>query len=184
MRREIKRCMQVGFMTLLVGCTSAATPEVSPRYLAAYAVSHRDYVIAKGGRVDVIGNPFAVPKADLELVVTNVLNTSHFGGRFKLAEEAIAGTPYRIVVAFNAELVTGNQSLCSRPPSPGAARADGQIHVQAAFCSSERLLSSTQGRVAASRLGDPGFRHLINLVGFELFPPVDDRTGDRGADFL
>lgn len=131
-----------------------------------------------------IGNPFTVPKPDLDLIVTNVLSTSHFGGRFKLSEDAVAGTPYRIVVAFNADQVLGNHSLCNRPPNPGEARPNGYVHVQAAFCSQQRLLSSTQGHVVAAKLDDPGFRHLISLVGFELFPPVDGRTGDRGADFL
>jgi|GEM_PF-1189569 len=180
----IKKSALFGLSIALCGCAFFDGPVVQSTFLGAYSLSHRNALIGLGGRVEVEGNPFVGAKSDLDLVVANTLRTSHFGGPFKLSDETVTGSPYRVVLAFNADPILGSRSLCDQEPGLNGVSADGRVNVHAAFCSGKRLLSSTRGHVEARDLSDPNFRELVSMIGFGLFPPVDDRSGDRGGDFL
>lgn len=169
------------FAGLLAAC--AGGPVVySTSITGSYDPRILEYVAGKGGMpVEVVGNPFAAPPAELEAVVAETMARSHFGPRFPFLTEVPDdfASPYRVVVAIDPAPGTTVYRLCagsaqSQGPTPGA-----PTRVAAAFCARDLIITSANGSIAgATGPRDAGFVGLIGQLSMALFPPVDpDRSG-------
>lgn len=173
-------CSPLAGMITLAGCADGGSVVLSPRRMAAYDVGSLSYVADRGLLAEIVGNPFKTDKQGLDAVVSEVLSSHHFGPVFPVVTEPSPDfrSPYRVVMVFNPAPAAGRATLCERVPEslpPGDV-----VRVAAAFCASDKLLTSLKGSISgASGPDDPRFRRLIGLVSLELFPPFDDRRGDE-----
>ncbi len=143
-----------------------------------------NYSAARGGMLaEVVGNPFAAPKSDLDAAVLETARDSHFGPPLPFFTQAPEGynLPYKVVFVMNPVPGTGGFAVCrgeaqTRPRGPSE-----PDRVYATLCSGNVNLSSASGGVAGP-LGprDPAFLGLIADLTFALFPPEspEDRQDD------
>ncbi|MEM7226814.1 MAG: hypothetical protein AAF495_27835 [Pseudomonadota bacterium] len=168
------------FGTLAAGCSGPTT--VSGVIDSAYTPELINYAAGSGGMpVTVVGNPFPVPKAELDKIITSTMEVSYFGQRMPFFTERPPEfrSPYYIVLIFNPQLGVNNQALCVNPNQPTAVEP-GRLRMMGVLCSSDRRLTSTTGGVAA--LDDPSapaFRQLIAQMTYELLPPYTERNDRR-----
>jgi hypothetical protein len=154
-------------------------------YYGAYSPSALSYSATSGGiLVQVVGNPFDVPQADLERAVTGAMTGSHFGPAVDFVTARSDGfrSPYRIVMVFDSAQGYTEGKLC-RESGPFETGAGEIVKVQAALCAGETALTGVSGRVAqVTGPDDPQFRRLISQITMNLLPPShpDHDKGDRG----
>lgn len=186
--RKSMRFFGLGLLLALLSAC-AGTPMVRPvTIVGGYTPQLLNYAAGKGGMlVEVVGNPFPVPKPEVDAVVVAVLERSHYGPRIPFFMEAPEGytSPYRVVVALDPAPGVGARTLCAgrvetRPRAPAELN-----RVEAALCARELVITSTGGRVAGP-LGprDPAFVRLIEQIGLALFPPFDPDRHDGRDDFF
>ena len=92
-----------------------------------------------------------------------------------------ADTDYRVVFLFDPPKTLLRTRLCRLPLKVQKGAGGPQpLHVAAAFCRNEGVLTSVRGQLdAATGLDDPAFDALIGQMVDALFPNVDpDRDGD------
>lgn len=149
---------------------------------AQYDAWTLNYVASRGGMLtQVVGNPFAVPKQEVEAVVTRIFTRDHPGPRFPFFTEPPDDyiSPYRVVVLFNPARNANVSRLCERPQQPTWGR-DGVVEVTAVLCTSERVVTKASGAVlGASGPQDPRFEDLMQQV-VVLLLPVDTPKPDGG----
>jgi hypothetical protein len=160
-------------LAFVAGC--AGTPTVQPGSSSAgYTPDILNYSAAKGGMLtEVIGNPFAHPKAELDAAVTETAAKSHFGQKvpfFTQAPEEYT-SPYRVVFAMNPVRGTSAYNLCAGTTETRARTPKESDRVEAALCAREVVITSVKGSVAGP-LGprDPAFLSLIAQMSQALFP--------------
>lgn len=178
-----------GLTLLAVSACASSDVMVSPRYLHRYSLADRNYAASRGLATQIIGNPFATSEADLRRVVVEEIGGGYFAQPFRMLSDADQEhrSPYKVVFAFGPQQ-RGYRAICAAAPGdgvPAGGGEGGEIRVRAAFCAGDTLLTSTRGRVLGARgPDDPRFRRLISQIGFELFPPFDDKIGDNDGSFL
>ncbi len=151
---------------------------------AGYTPDILNYSAAKGGMlVEVIGNPFARPKATLDAAVTETAAKSHFGQKVPFFTQAPENytSPYRVVFAMNPVRGTSAHGLCAGTTETRARLPRESDRVQAALCAREVVITSVKGSVAGP-LGprDPAFLSLISQITLALFPANSpERRGGR-----
>lgn len=130
----------------------------------------------------IVGNPFNVPKGELDRIVTDAMQGNHYGPRttFTTTPSADARPQYRIVMMFDRPRAQQRQQVCgpreSLIPEPDAAR----LHLTTAFCARNQLLSWVESSIARPETPDePGFRRMIANATFNLIPSRDDDRGNR-----
>ena len=155
--------------------------------IVSYQPSMLNYAAGQGAmKVDIIGNPFDGPKADLERVVTGELTRAHFGPALDFATSVSPDnrSPYRVVLVFNPTSGYSSGNICNTP-GPATEPGDDRIRVKAAFCSADRAATYTSGKVSVTpRPSDARFRQLIRQLGMALFPLRDPTRGDDDRDKL
>ena len=141
---------------------------------------------AKSGeiRTVIVGNPFRVPKADLDRAVTGAMRGAPYGPptTFTTSRAGPGSGPYRVVIAFNAPRSLSARTLCGPNPSVSTVTGTSDVRLFAAFCLEDVVLSEASGHVSGVSGPDAhGFRALVAQVTTHLFPGYDfhDIGGDQ-----
>ena len=167
----------------LAACAGAAI--VQPAIVTAtYDPSVLQYIASRGGLpTEVVGNPFNAPDEQVHSVVRETMARSHFGPKFPFLAEKPQGfaSPYRMVVVLIPAPGAAYHKLCAGAAASQAGKpAGGEVRVAAALCATDRMITSTKGRVAGAREPqDPAFVGLIAQVSHALFPLRDEKDRDR-----
>jgi len=183
MIKKFRLSAPVAALGLLAACAGSTT--VQPGSVTSgYSPDILNYSAGKGGMLtEVIGNPFAGPKGELDAAVIETAQRSHFGQKIPFFTTPPEGytSPYRVVFAMNPVSGTSAATLCdgraqSRPRLPKESD-----RVAAALCAREVVITSVSGSVAGP-LGprDPAFVALIAEMTHTLFPPIASER--RGRD--
>jgi hypothetical protein len=169
-------------------------------YDGVYTPTVLNYAATSGGiLVEVVGNPFDAPKAELERATTDAMTGSHFGPAVDFVTTKPEGfrSPYRIVLVFDPTQGYTPSKLCRQTQyiEPGTGEivkeyiepGTGEIvKVHAVLCAGERALTGVSGR-AGELTGpdDPQFRKLISQITTNLLPPRrSPRRGGRSGIFV
>jgi len=170
--------IKVAFAAVLTGALGACagTPTVAPASVTGtYNPRVLEYVAGKGGMLtEVVGNPFATPKAEVDGVVLETMARSHFGARFPFFTKAPEDftSPYRVVVVLDSAPGTSAYNLCGGEATTRPRKPSESNRVAAAFCARERVITATSGTVAGpTGPRDPAFVGLIAQISQALFPP-------------
>jgi len=196
----IRRSLLV--LAILTGAAACAPRLVvlSPtNFYIAYTPTVVNSAAASGGiLVEVVGNPFDAPQADLERTITSAMTGSHFGPpvNFVTTPPEDFRSPYRIVMVFDAAQGYGEAKLCregrSIEPSGAVDQGDGEgggggkvVKVYAGLCAGQGPLTGVNGRVGeVTGLDDPKFRQLISQLTTNLLPPFNPDRRDGGSEFF
>lgn len=130
------------------------------------------------------GDPFAMGQTDFAAATIDVLNRHQpflQPTHFATTPGENASPNHRMVLLFNQPIVA-LYALC-REPLP-ASKADtetsGTLHVAAAFCLNQGVLTSVQGKVdKVDGIEDPKFDLLLGQIVLVLFPPIDPNDDDK-----
>lgn len=166
-------------------CTSTDVVLSPTSFYATYTPTVLSNAATTGGMlVEVVGNPFDAPKAELEQSITGAMTGSHFGPHvdFVTTPPEDFRSPYRIVMVFDSERNYTQQKLCSQTASITPAATES-VKVHTALCAAEKPLTGVSGRVAdVTGPEDPKFRQMISQITVNLLPPFnpDRGDGDRG----
>ena len=156
---------------------------VQPPHVRSYDPGMLRYAISKGAILtEVVGNPFDVPKEEVDAAVTGSMTGATFGRQasFKTQVSTDYNSPYRIVFLLDPALGAQANRLCSEPGQPTATRPD-RIRAMAAFCGSDRVITSIVGSTIKVRgPRDPAFSELIRRMTMNLFPIQDTVSDDEG----
>ena len=178
-------------LLILAGAGSACSSSVvvlSPTsYDGAYRPTVLNYAATSGGiLVEVVGNPFDVPKADLESAITSAMTGSHFGQQVDFVTTPPEGfrSPYRIVILFDPTQNYTANKLCKQGKSiqPGTGEI---VKVHAALCANGAALTGVSGRIGGvTGQDDPQFRRLISQITMNLLPPVNPDRRSHSSGFF
>ena len=185
--------IRISLLTLLflagpsAACSNENVGLSRTSYYGAYTPTVLNYSATSGGMlVEVVGNPFDVPKADLESAITGAMRGSHFGQQVDFVTTPPEGfrSPYRIVILFDPTQNYTENKLCKQSQSiqPGTGEI---VKAHAALCANGAALTGVSGRVGGvTGQDDPQFRRLISLITTNLLPPLNpDRRGHRSGFF-
>lgn len=146
---------------------------------------------AKDGPVPTIvrGNPFGGAQGAFAATVAGLMKGQHFGPPVTFAPRDIsaARAGYRVIMLFDAGYATGTEGLCGNPaeipiaPSAAAAAPGGarSVAIAAAFCVSNRLMTTVHGRADATGPDDAMFQALVRQVTRDLFPPFNNELNGK-----
>ena len=115
---------------------------------------------------EISGNPFDVPREDLDRAITQAMKGAHFGPTvdFITTPPEDYKVPYRVVMVFDAAQGHTEAKLC-RSDHGIKPRTGDRVRVHAALCARESPLTAVSGSVAeADGPDDPRFRRLIRQI--------------------
>jgi len=164
---------------VLSGCAGA--PSVSHRQRSDDSWNLASSLMGSSGPllVEVRGNPFGVPEAQLaDAVITEMKRaiTWSGGARFTTDPAAAGSQDMRVVWMFNGG--PGGKPQCRGEGAGGGPESGGAVRINAVFCDDDYVISDVSGSVAATGgLADPVFAQLTRQVTLELFP---NQRPDRG----
>lgn len=151
-------------------------------------------VSAAGGgdrqlQVVVMGNPFDVPKADLEQAMIQSMQGRTFGVPVNFAIRPTNTDPdrdFRVIVAFNPDGIRDPGKLCEADGEVASvADNDGIVTLMGAFCSTDSYLSHAIARAPdVAGIDAENFDTLVSQLTLSLFPdenPHRKVDGDTGA---
>lgn len=168
-------------------CSTGGVVLSPTSFYITYTPSVVNSAAASGGMlVEVVGNPFDAPKADLERAITSAMTGSHFGPRVQFVTAKPEGftSPYRIVLLFDNARNYTEAKLCREGTTIEPEGGGGDfVKVHAALCAGTQPLTGVNGRAGeVTSPDDPKFRRLMSQITTNLLPPVnpDRRDGDRG----
>ena len=189
MRSKTSSCMMAGAAALLLtACADTAVLDNS--YVSdAYNPYLLSYAAKRGGMMtEIVGNPFAVNKEEVDRSVTDTFRDHHFGPELDfIATPSDVATgdereAFRVVVLFNPAINANPARLCETPARPQEPAPD-RVAVLAAFCSTDTRVTSATGSVTGvTSPDDPAFKRLMRQLALELFPPRSPYNRD-GPDF-
>ncbi len=169
-------------------CSTDAVVVQPTSFYAAYTPSVLNYAATHGGiLVEIAGNPFDVPKRELERAIVGAMTGSHFGPAvaFVITPSEDFASPYRVVLVFDAAPAYSDHTLCGADLGTLEARTEGPLRVHAALCARSKPLTAVSGRVSdAVGPGGPRFRALIRQVTLNLLPPYNPDRRDFDRRFL
>ena len=186
----IRRSLLV--LLILAGAGSACSSSgvvLSPTsYDGVYTPTVLNYAATSGGiLVEVVGNPFDAPKAELERATTDAMTGSHFGPAVDFVTTKPEGfrSPYRIVLVFDPTQGYTPSKLCRQTQyiEPGTGEI---VKAHAVLCAGAKALTGVSGRVGdVTGPDDSQFRHLISQITTNLLPPFrPTRRGGRSGVFF
>ena len=159
----------------------------STSYYPGYKPTVLNYAATHGGVLtEVLGNPFEVPKDDLERIIVQVMAKSHFGPAVAFVTTPPDNflSPYRVVLLFDSKPGYTALKLCGYDAEANPPQTNGVLRVHAALCANEKPLTAVSGYLAReSSPDDARFRQLIGQITTLLFPPRDPNRGDRRTFF-
>lgn len=167
------------------GCADTGVVLSPTSFYGAYTPTVLNYSATSGGMlVEVVGNPFDVPKSDLERSITGSMSGYQYGPHVNFITTPGEGfrSPYRIVLVFDPTRGYTESKLCrdSGTIQPGTGDV---VKVHAALCAGDQPLTGVSGQVAkVTGPDDPRFRRLISQIAMNLLPPTnpDHRNNDNG----
>jgi hypothetical protein len=176
-------------MLALPGCQSAVTTTTSyDVWFRAGVLSEFGYAATAGEMpVVVVGNPFDLPKPEVDEAVVAAMQGHNRGAAVRFvqapAEIARSGVGYAVVMLLDPGPGVGAELACAQRGSLPSPVAGGGTTLLAVFCGNADARSwaySGTGPVASPN--DPLFRGLVGQATFLMIPPRDDDWG--GRDFL
>lgn len=179
-----RRCpvfLTLAALLLLAACGNTTATQA---YLHRSGVPN-SFVYAAGGRdmaVVVVGNPFPVPKGDLDRFVADSMQGRNHGPRthFSAMPGESARPGYRIVVVLNPSLSFSAPDACGNPAAIPSGASAARLRVLMVFCAKDTILSEVTGSVPAMALPQDGlFRDLIGAMTWELVPNDDTDTDEN-----
>ncbi len=174
-------------LVLAGGLSACAASALDPTYVSTWDPKTVNYIAAKGPvYTQVVGNPFQASQAEFERTVTGAMAGANFGQplRFSTQKEPNNGSPYRVVMVFNAKPGSSPQNLCEET-APSSRQADGPIQVMAALCAGSSRETSVSARLAQTAAGhnDPALKGLLRQITRELFPSKNDNILGSSSAF-
>lgn len=175
----------IGGVSLALGACADATVVQPPYITSSYDPTLLSSAAGYGEiPLEVRGNPFDVPKSELDAVVTSAVDRNTFTPALSFttspAEET--SSPYKLIVFFNPAPNAQAHKICYDQEQPTAPYEVG-VKAMVVFCTSAYRVSST---VASSdgvtSPGDLGFRKLLQQSIAEILPPR--RPDINGRDFI
>lgn len=145
------------------------------------------YAAAPGEmRTVIVGNPFEIPQADLDRIVTSAMDGNHYGPptTFTTQPGEAARPSYRIVMMFDPPEDMSREQICAPAsqlkPQPGGER----LGLLSGFCARNDLMSWVAASISRpSSADDPTFRDMIVTGMFNLIPSRDrERESTRFVD--
>ncbi len=183
----MRRLPILGAFLAATGCASANL--TYNHYFENYDPSMLSYAAGQGALyTQIFGNPFDVPKQQLEQTITDTMYGSHFGPRVPFVTQRPADykSPYRIVLLFNPAGNLNARNAC-REEAVSVAAEPGVVRIFGALCSNEDRETSVVGEMAGvTGPDDPAFRQLIRQITTLLLPRTNPlRRADReGNTFI
>lgn len=180
-------------LLILAGAGSACSTSgvvLSPtNYYITYTPSVLNSAAASGGMlVEVVGNPFDAPSAELDSAITSAMTGSHFGPPVDFVTTPPEGftSPYRIVLVFDDTRGYTEAKLCNEGTSIEPGTGGEFVKVNAALCAGTQPLTGVNGRVGeVTSPTDPKFHRLMSQITTNLLPPFNpDRRDDNSGMFL
>ena len=175
----------LALLALALSACSATVGNLIPQYYRPGIQS--SFAYGGGGRdmtVIVHGNPFSLPKAEVDQIVVDAMQGQNAPPptHFTTTPSANARPNYRVVTLFNPPLSQSSSALCGDPSRlVSTPRGDGRLRLLTAFCVSENLMSDVASNLpSVTSPRDPAFRSMIARATFALIPlndPYD--SGDR-----
>ncbi len=178
--------LAAAFMLALGGCSDAAVRSVSSHTLL---YSHGEFVFFTSGRdtkVVVRGNPFNMDRQAFEKAVTDAMQRQHWGPRtnFTTGPSETARKDIKVVMLFNGPETVLAHELCIEPEKFGSVQNGKALHVTAAFCSGNNVLTEVDAWAGSvADVNSPTFARLIAQTTLDLFPLVDDVL-DKDRQFV
>ncbi len=153
-------------------------------YYPAYTPTVLNYASTHGGiLIEVVGNPFEVPKEELDRAVARIMAGSHFGPNVAFVTEPPEDfrSPYRVVLLFDARPGMSAHALCGSGVDTVPRETGGKLRVHAVLCARDAPLTAVSGSVSGDvGLDDSRFRKLLGQITINLFPPYNpDRESDN-----
>ena len=173
-----------GLLAMAGPAWSMGSVVLSPTsYYSGYNPTVLNYAATHGGILtEVLGNPFEVPKDDLERVIVRVMAGSHFGPAVAFVTTPPDNflSPYRVVLLFDSKPGYTALKLCRYDAEANPPQTNGVLRVHAALCANEKPLTAVSGYLAGeSSLDDARFRRLIGQITTNLFPRRDPNQGNN-----
>ncbi len=169
----------------LAACGRGAVT-VQPPIIGSYDPEMLGYAASRGAILtEVTGNPFGVPKHDVDAAVASSMTGATFGRHVTFAAKVSPdyASPYRVVFLLGPAPGAQSSRLCDDPDQPTAVPVD-RLRALAAFCGAETVINSIAGSAPKTALpNDPAFRELIRRMTMDLFP-IEDPDDDRGDVIL
>ncbi len=170
--RNRAQSLTFAFLLVLGGCAGVVRTTADRHYAYSYGA----FVRASGGRDTIVvvrGNPFEMDHKAFEKAVTDAMQGHHFGPRtnFTTAPTENAKKEYKVVILFNGSQNVLADNLCKAPEKYGSRKGAKGLHVIAAYCWEDELLTEVDGWVGAVSSADsPAFASLIGQTTLDLFP--------------
>lgn len=182
----LKRCLVV--LPLLAALGGCSLPRVVDESMGQNMPIEGLYAYGAGGRdlkLDVSGQPFAMPEADFQQAVERNLGsiTSLQPPTYPKLHPGDSARPgYTLVLAFQPAADSGgSQNLCGTNPK-GTAEITTEVRIDAAFCVSGRAYRFATGWVRANGPDDPAFKSLLTQIGLTLFHSDAPLSPGGGGD--
>lgn len=170
---------------LLFGCGDGLVSLTDQADSLAYDRGHLSYAAAgRDFRVVIVGDPFDGGRPEVERAVTDTMQEYYWGQRthFTVEPGETARDAYRVVMLFNPPASLLGDKLCQDDAAMLSPRADtdSRLSLYAAFCRSDKHLTSVRGRIkGASGPDDPLFLSMVGQVTLGLFPPQQEDQDDN-----
>jgi hypothetical protein len=180
-------------LLIVAGAGSACSTDRVVLSPTSFYITYTPFVVnsasTTGGiLVEIVGNPFDVPQADLERAVTTAMTGSHFGPPVDFVTTKPEGfrSPYRIVLVFDATRGYTEAKLCKDGKSIEPGTGGDYVKVNAALCAADQPLTGVNGRVGGlTGPDDPKFRRLMSQITTNLLPPYNpDRRRNGSGMFI
>jgi hypothetical protein len=175
--RRASRLLPLALVAALGGCSSTVTQHWSYRS----GVNNTFTYAASGGEMEVVvvGNPFNVPKADVDRFVTDSMQGHNYGPPTHFTTTPQRSRPgYRVVVVLGPPVSFSGDEACSGTFPTVPSRPADVLNALMVFCSKDTVMSESSGRVVASPRPDVGaFGPLMAAMTRDLIP-FQDRDSD------
>ena len=174
-------------LVLAGGLSACAVSAVDPNYASTWDPATVNYIAARGAvYTQISGNPFEASRAEFERTVTGAMAGANFGQplRFSTQKEPSNGSPYRVVMVFNAKTGFAPQHLCDET-APSGRQADRPIRVMSALCAGTSRETSVTARFnqSAGDHKDPALKALLRQITQGLFPSKNDNLLGSNSAF-
>lgn len=173
-------------LAALTACTGVTVSRVDH----AFQYDPLEASAAGGGdrqmQVVILGNPFDIPRAQLEQATIDALRTSAAGIPINFAinpENPDPGRPYRLVLAFNPDGILDPGKLCEVDGDiRTTAGPEDNLTLMGAYCSTDYYLGHAIARASnVDGTGSETFDDMVFQLKTSLFPsrnPHDQSAGD------
>ena len=133
--------------------------------------------------MEIYGNPFDVPKQELDQAMTSAMSGANFGQPLHFTTEPPAdlSSPYSLVVLFSPAPNAKANRICGNRDQPTAPNEVG-VRAMLVVCSSDvRISSAVASLDPVSGPDDPAFQRMLKQTLIVLLPPR--REDINGPEF-